>query len=35
LLSTGVENGFMIFLIATEVPPSWSFAELTGREKEV
>ena len=28
LLSTGVLNGFMIFLIATEEPVSWSFAEL-------
>ena len=25
---TGVENGFMIFLIATDVPDNWSFAEL-------
>jgi hypothetical protein len=28
LLSTGVEKGFMIFLMATEVPESWSLAEL-------
>jgi hypothetical protein len=28
LLNTGVENGFIIFLIATDVLDSWSFAEL-------
>lgn len=28
LLRTGVEKGFMIFLIATDVPESWSLAEL-------
>lgn len=28
LLSTGVEKGFMIFLMATEVLVSWSLAEL-------
>ena len=28
LLKTGVLKGFMIFLIATEEPVSWSFAEL-------
>lgn len=28
LLNTGVEKGFMIFLMATEVPDNWSFAEL-------
>jgi hypothetical protein len=28
LLKTGVLKGFMIFLIATEAPVSWSFAEL-------
>jgi hypothetical protein len=28
LLNTGVEKGFMIFLMATAVPPSWSLAEL-------
>lgn len=36
LLRTGVLKGFIIFLIATEEPVSWSFAELTrmrdGRE---
>lgn len=30
LLRTGVLKGFMIFLIATEEPVSWSFAELGG-----
>lgn len=29
LLRTGVEKGFMIFLMATAVPPSWSLAEQT------
>lgn len=28
LLRTGVEKGFMIFLMATDVPESWSLAEL-------
>jgi len=28
LLRTGVENGFIIFLIATDAPVNWSFAEL-------
>ncbi len=28
LLRTGVEKGFIIFLMATDVPDSWSFAEL-------
>jgi hypothetical protein len=28
LLNTGVENGFIIFLIATDVLDSWSLAEL-------
>jgi hypothetical protein len=30
LLSTGVEKGFMIFLMATDVLVSWSLAELYG-----
>ena len=29
LLNTGVEKGFMIFLMATEVLDSWSLAELS------
>lgn len=29
LLKTGVEKGFMIFLMATAVPPNWSLAEQT------
>lgn len=33
LLSTGVLKGFMIFLIATEEPVSWSFAELDAHER--
>ena len=28
LLNTGVEKGFIIFLMATDVLDSWSFAEL-------
>lgn len=28
LLKTGVEKGFIIFLMATDVPDNWSFAEL-------
>ncbi len=31
LLKTGVLKGFMIFLIATDEPVSWSLAELEGR----
>jgi hypothetical protein len=32
LLNTGVEKGFIIFLMATEVPESWSLAELGVRQ---
>jgi len=28
---TGVLKGFIIFLMATDAPVSWSFAELNGR----
>lgn len=34
LESTGVLKGFMIFLIATEEPVSWSFAELGTRVRD-
>jgi len=32
---TGVEKGFMIFLIATEVPESWSLAELSSETNKL
>jgi len=35
LLRTGVLKGFMIFLIATEEPVNWSFAELDAHERGV
>ena len=34
LARTGVLKGFMIFLIATEEPVSWSFAELGTRVRD-
>ncbi len=35
LLSTGVEKGFIIFLMATDVLDNWSFAELSEADQHV